>query len=160
MELTKPTMVELLDHLRAGDILDNGCPVCGHKWAGEWTDLNGEQRCWQCGVAIQVKNHKIKEEWCQAQGISTDEIKTPYCSDFHLLPLRRLYWQATHHRIPDGDYFGDRPDPREVWLNYWRWIAARHVELQPIYPDEILWDKLLANPELNGEIELGEILDI
>lgn len=142
------TDAEFVAHLKQ-DTQD--CLVCGRLLVGEWTDLNGEIRCEECGVPYQAINPKIAQSWLAEHGLTSADIKMPYCNEFDLLDLMRDYWKETGWKLPFGYYI----DRSEEWMEQNRhfldWLMTNMEKYRAEYPTSFRWDALKKRSEIKAQ---------
>lgn len=142
------TESQLVEHLKQG-ITDGKCLVCKEQLFGNWTDYNGQIRCFHCGTTYQILGCHLREEFLKKHGLTKEQIAEKYCDCYTVVPLLCDYWAETKDRIPFGTFISDRNNPsKEEYKAFWSWMKMNAERYEAAYKDEFRWDSIKADDNL------------
>ena len=130
-------------HVTAG--YEGPCLVCGEpedgkRAYGEWTDFNGQIRCYNCGCTYQVNGCHLDEDWMKEVGLKAEDVATFYCDCYEMLDVLIPFWAETKSIIPIGEHFGWSPYTKEQLDTYYFWLAENRHRFD--YVDVFDWDAI------------------
>ena len=134
------TQEELIAHYTSGV---TACLVCGaDPLHGNWTDYNGQIRCYTCGVTYQILGSHLKDEYLEELGLAKEDVAQQYCDCLMTVPLLKDYWNETGNRIPYGTYLGRSPISASDYENFSKWLKENAETYREEYKENFYWDRI------------------